>query len=283
MATVLITGASGNVGAATAAALRDAGSPVRMASRSGSGPDGVPFDFTDASTWGDAFDGVESMLLVRPPAIGNVKRDLLPALLAARERGVEHVVFLSLQGAERNRVVPHATVEAWLRASGMDWTFLRASFFHQNLTTTHVADIRDRDEIVVPAGGGATAFVDARDVGACAAVALGDRAHHAGKAWTITGPRAITYAQIASMLTDELDRPISYTRPGALRYAWHAKRALGMSLGMTAVTTAIYTTARMGLAASLSDDARLILGRDPIDFSEFAHDARGSWMPAGKP
>jgi uncharacterized protein YbjT (DUF2867 family) len=54
----------------------------------------VPFDFTDALTWPDAFSGVESLFLVRPPAVGNVRRDLLPAVAAARALGVRHVVFL---------------------------------------------------------------------------------------------------------------------------------------------------------------------------------------------
>jgi uncharacterized protein YbjT (DUF2867 family) len=279
---ILVTGASGNVGRVVARELRATGADVRLAQRSptAGAADEVAFDLTDAATWGQAFDGVRSMFLVRPPAVGNVRRDLLPAVAAARDAGVEHVVFLSLQGAERNKVVPHATVESWLRASGMAWTFVRASFFHQNLTTTHVSDVRDRDEILVPAGDGATAFVDAHDVGAVAAAALLDRTGHAGRAWTVTGPRALTYAQVAEILTAELGRPVRYARPGALRYARHARRVLDMPWGMVAVTTAIYTTARLGLAAALTDDVRTVLGREPLDFAEFAHRERDAWIPA---
>ena len=156
---ILVTGASGNVGAVVARELHAAHAEVRLGMRSpalGVAHD-VAFDFTDPATWSAAFEGVRSMFLVRPPAIGNVRRDLLPAVAAARDAGVQHVVFLSLQGAEKNKVVPHARVEAWLRGSGMAWTFVRASFFHQNLSTTHVSDVRDRDEILVPAGRGATA------------------------------------------------------------------------------------------------------------------------------
>ncbi|GAA1724819.1 NAD(P)H-binding protein [Isoptericola hypogeus] len=280
--TILVTGASGNVGSAVVRELEAAGADLRLAVRSPGPADGreVAFDFTDPATWRTAFDGVRSMFLVRPPAIGNVKRDLLPAVAAARDAGVEHVAFLSLQGAEKNKVVPHATVEAWLRASGLAWTFVRASFFHQNLTTTHASDVRDRDEILVPAGRGATAFVDADDVGAVAAAALLDPGRHAGRAWTVTGPRALTYAQVAEILTAELGRPIRYPRPGIPRYARHARRELGMPWGMVAVTTAIYTTARLGLAAGLTGDVRTVLGRDPIDFAEFAHRERGAWLPA---
>ena len=62
-------------------------------------------------------------------------------------------MLLSLQGAEHNKVVPHYALEQWLRASGLGWTFVRASFFMQNLTTTHLTDIRDRDEIMVRLAG----------------------------------------------------------------------------------------------------------------------------------
>ncbi|PRZ08856.1 uncharacterized protein YbjT (DUF2867 family) [Isoptericola sp. CG 20/1183] len=280
----LVTGASGNVGAVVARELQAAGADVRRAVRSprDGAADEVAFDFTDASTWGPAFDGVRAMFLVRPPAIGNVRRDLLPAVAAARDAGVEHVVFLSLQGAERNKVVPHATVESWLRGSGLAWTFVRASFFHQNLSTTHASDVRDRDEIVVPAGDGATAFVDAEDVGAVAARALLEPAAHRDRAWTVTGPRALTYQQIAQILTDELGRKVHYRRPGMLRYVRHARRELGMPWGMVAVTTAIYTTARLGLADALTTDVQRLLGREPLDFAAFAHRERAAWIPPTK-
>lgn len=264
---ILITGASGNVGGAVARALAAYAVPYRTAERPG-------FDFTDPTTWAETFAGVRELFLVRPPALGNVRRDLLPAVAAARDAGVRHVVFLSLQGAERNRVVPHAAVEAWLRDSDLAWTFVRPSFFHQNLSTTHVSDIQDSDEIVVPAGRGATAFVDAEDVGAVAAAALLDPTRHRGRAWTVTGPEALTYDEIARILSAELGRPIHYRRPGLIRYARHARRALGMPWGMVAVTAAIYTTARLGLAAGLTDDVRTVLGREPVDFATFAHRER---------
>lgn len=281
MTTALVTGATGTVGSAVVRALQGCDLTVRVAAHRGRpSPGAAELDFTDSSTWAAAFDGIDAMFLVRPPALGNVRRDLLPAVAAAQAAGVRQVVFLSLQGAEENRVVPHATVEAWLRKSGLDWTFVRPSFFCQNLSTTHAADIRDRDEIIVPAGRGSTAFVDADDVGAVAAAALLDPARHRNRAWTVTGPRALTYQQVADLLTRELGRRIRYSAPGLLSYARHAHAALGMPWGMVAVTSAIYTTARLGLAAGISDDVRTVLGREPTDFAEFALRERATWIPA---
>jgi uncharacterized protein YbjT (DUF2867 family) len=288
---ILVTGASGNVGRHVTEALVAAGAPVRAAAASPThvaalseskslqqhGTDTVVLDFTDQVTWAGAYDGVERMFLLRPPHLGKPKTQMLPSLEAAKAAGVRHVVLLSLQGAEGNRFVPHAALESWLRGSGLSWTFIRASFFMQNLTTTHRSDIRDRDEIVVPAGYGATAFVDAADVGAVAAAALLHPERHRNVAWTPTGPEALTYYEVATILSDALGRPIRYTNPGALRYAQHARHALRMSWGMVAVTTAIYSVARLGKASGLTDDVHQVTGRDPVPFDVFAHTHVDAW------
>ena len=282
---ILVTGATGNVGRVVVERLLAAGRPVRAAGRTaesvsrmfGDRVQAVALDFTDASTWAPAFEGVHSVFLMRPPQLGKPKTQMVPALDYARENGVQQMVFLSLQGAEGNKIVPHAAIESWLRASGISWTFVRASFFHQNLTTTHLTDIRDRNEILVPAGRGATAFVDAEDVGAVAATALLDPLSYANAALTVTGDEALTYAQIAGILTRELGRPIRYARPGVFRYIRHARRTVGMPWGLVAVTTAIYTTARLGLAAGRTETVRDVLHRDPIRFAAFAHRERDVW------
>jgi uncharacterized protein YbjT (DUF2867 family) len=281
---ILVTGATGTIGRQVLVGLLADGVPVRAAVADPAGlaqdlPDvpAVRFDFTDPVTWPEAFDGVEVMFLMRPPQLANIARDMAPALAAARDAGVAHTVLLSLQGAEGNRVVPHAKIEAWLRASGRDWTFVRPSFFMENLSGVHAPDIRDRDEITVPAGRGATSFVAAADVAAVAVAALLDPDGHRNRAWTPTGPAALTYAEVADVLAAELGRPIRYSRPGALRYARHAHQHLGMPVGMVGVTTAIYTVARLGRASGLTDDVRQVTGREPTTFAAWAHQHRDIW------
>jgi uncharacterized protein YbjT (DUF2867 family) len=93
------------------------GSSYQPLGEAGVSADWVSFGFSDPGTWDAAFAGVRTMFLSRPPAISDVRRDLLPAVAAARQAGLRHVVFLSLQGPQHNRVVPRAQVESWLRSS----------------------------------------------------------------------------------------------------------------------------------------------------------------------
>ncbi len=286
-APILVTGAAGNIGRPLVRELLSTGSAVRAAlTRTDAPPpeltgsEFVAFDFTRPVTWGPAFDGVRTMFLLRPPQLSRVKRDLLPAVEFGARNGLRHVVFLSLQGADRNRVVPHARVESALRASTLDWTFVRPSFFMQNLSTTHRQDVVD-GHLLVPAGAGRTAFVDAFDVAAVAAAVLREPAAHVGKAWTPTGPEALTYAEVAAELSRALDRRIAYDRPGLVRYARHAHSALGLPWTMVAVTAAIYTIARLGLAGGLTDDVQTVTGAAPGSFAEFARREAAAWQKEG--
>jgi len=280
----LVTGALGNVGCEVVVDLIAAGAPVRAADldetavrdRFGDEVDAAALSFTDASTW-SAFEGVQRMFLMRPPQLSNIARDMLPALEAAKAAGVEHVVLLSLQGAEHNKVVPHAKLEAWLRTSGLGWTFVRPSFFMENLSTTHRSDIAARGQLMVPAGNGRTAFVAATDVAAVATAALLDPASHKNRAWTPTGPQALSYAEVTEILSEILGRTVRYGKSGILRYARHARVTLGMPWPMVAVTAAIYTVARLGKADGLTDDVHEVTGREPVRFREWATEHASTW------
>jgi uncharacterized protein YbjT (DUF2867 family) len=112
-----------------------------------------------------------------PPQISNIQRDMLPAMEAAKGAGVRQVVFLSLTGIEKAKFVPHYKVEQYLLSSGQDYTFLRCSFFMQNLNTAHLDEIRQDSEIWIPVADARTSFIDVRDIAAVAALALTEGEH----------------------------------------------------------------------------------------------------------
>jgi uncharacterized protein YbjT (DUF2867 family) len=293
MADVLVTGGSGNVGRHLVRSLCERGVPVRAAVRtpgaaeapalaatpaSGSVPQAcsiVQLDFLRPETYARAFSGVERLFLMRPPHLADVRRQLAPAITAARDTGVRHVVVLSLLGAERNPIVPHRHMEDHVRKVGLPYTLLRPSFFMQNLTTTHLPEIRDQDELFMPAGRGRTSFIDARDIAEVAARVLTEPGH-GGKAYPLTGSQALTYDDVASTLSAVLRRPIVY-RPASLVGFARRMRSRGLAWGYIGVMAGIYTTCRLGLAGAVTQDAARLLGREPTTLWQFAQDHRGLW------
>jgi len=299
---VLVTGATGTVGSAVVEALADregvlvragvrdvAAARERFGGGSGTGEtdertgespfsEGIEYvrlDFERPETWGSAFEGIDRLFLVLPPGVPSDR--VLDAAAAAVRVGVDHLVYLSVLGVERNPLIPHWRIERGLRALDVTYTFLRASFFMQNFLEVHRRDIIECDEVFVPAGEGKTSFVDARDVGAVGARALLEPGH-ANRAYDLTGPAALDYYDVARILAAELDRPITYPNPSMLRFA-RRRRARGESLGFVLLMLGIYTTARLGLAGRVSDDVARVLDRPPRSFRAFVADYRERFEP----
>ncbi len=281
---VLVTGATGNVGAEVVKALHKAGQPVRAAVRDvakaeghfGEGVEYVQFDFKRPTTFEAAFKDVKRLFLMRPPDISNAQRDILPAIEAAKRAGVEQIVFLSLLGVENNKIVPHHKIEELLRASGLKWTFLRASFFMQNLDTTQCLDIQEDNNIFVPAGRGKTSFIDVRDIGAVAALAL-TQSGHANKAYDLTGSEALDYYQVAEIFSDVLGRRVRYSHPSAMRFFWQWWRVRKTSLAFSLVMTLLYVTVALGRAGKISPQLAQLLGRPPLTIRQYVEDYKQVW------
>ena len=275
-ATILVTGATGTVGRHVVDALADRDADVRSGVRD---PDTVSddladagsviaFDFTKPETWGPALAAVDGVFLVRPPTVDEAA---IKSFVDATARvGVDRLAYLSTLGAEKNVLVPHHRIEKRILATDLDYTLLRASFFMQNLLEVHRREIVEHDEIFVPAGHGATSFVDARDLGEVAAVTLTESGH-ANRAYDLTGSEALDYGTVAEIFTAVLDRQISYPNPSLLTFARRMRRR-SEALGFVALMCGIYTTARLGLAARVTDDCRRLLDRPPRRMRTFVED-----------
>ncbi len=282
---ILVTGASGNVGSEVVRGLKEKGIPFRVGvfdpqtAQREDDPhiDTVPFDFLNPETYQTAFAGIKHLFLIRPPALANVERDIAPAIRAAIACGVEHIVFLSLQGVENNRITPHYKIEQLILGMEVRYTFLRASFFMQNLSTTQAAEIRDLSEIALPVGKAKTSFIDVRDIAAVAVCALTD-SQHENRKYTLTGSEALDYTQVAEKLSVVLKRPIRYSNPSVFSFV-RRQLAAGRSLGYTLIVAALYTITRFGNAKEITGDVQTILGRPPITFDQFVQDYHQCWLP----
>jgi uncharacterized protein YbjT (DUF2867 family) len=283
MLKILVTGATGNVGQEVLRLLLSQDCDVCAAVRNlksakqilGSSIQSVVFDFTNPDTFVNAFENVNKLFLVRPPALANVRKQIAPALNAAKLAGVEHIVFLSILGAERNRFVPHSKIERYIDQLGIRATFLRCSFFMQNLNTTHREDIKTRGELLLPAGKGKTSFIDVRDIAAVAVRTLIEDGHQR-RAYALTGGEALTYYEVADIFTSVLGKRVRYN-PSLLKFV-RQMCSSGLPIDFVLVMVAIYTTARLGLAGDITSDTEQLLNRSPLTIRQYVEDYQQFWL-----
>jgi uncharacterized protein YbjT (DUF2867 family) len=225
---------------------------------------------------------VSKLFLMRPPQISDVQTYLFPVVDYAKEVGVRHIAFLSLLGVEKQRFVPHYKVEKHLLASGVPYTFLRPSFYMQNLNTTHRAEIGDRDEILIPVGKAKTSFLDVRDIGAVAAKVLTQPGHE-NRAYELTGGEALDYYQVADLFTEVLGRKITYRNPSIPRFIRY-QRQQGIPLPAILIMVGLYTATRFGSGKRVTGEVTKLLGRPPIAMRQYIEDYADAWrrgQPAG--
>ena len=281
---VLVIGALGNVGAEVVKHLLSKGKAVRAADidprkikeRFGDSVEAVRFDFTDPTTYAVAFHGVKKMFYMRPPHLTNIQRDMNPSMDAAKQAGVTHVVFLSLIGIENAKYVPHYKVETYLHKIKLQTTFLRCSFFMQNLNTAHRKEIKERDEIFVPVGNAKTSFIDARDIGAVAALALTE-AGHEGKNYDLTGSEALDYREATRTMSAVVGRKIVYRNPNPFYFLIETVRR-GTPFMFALVQMGLYTSTRFGMAKNVTLEVEKLTGRKPILFGQYVIDYKDNWL-----
>jgi uncharacterized protein YbjT (DUF2867 family) len=273
---ILVTGASGNVGKEVVRLLQERSVPFRIGARRADRSDAVKLDFLDTSTYAPALTGCRAVFLLRPPAVANTKQTLNVFLDVARSQGVAQVVFVSVAGAGDNPIVPHHAVEQHLRTGSGQWTILRPGFFAQNLGDAYRRDIVEDQRIYVPAGAGRVAFIDVRDVAAVAVAALVDPAPHHGQTYTLTGPAAVTFDQVAADLSAELGRTIRYVPASVLGYPAHLRRR-GLPWGQVIVQTILHVGLRSGQAEAVDPTLTALLDRPPYTIQDYIRDHRQLW------
>jgi NAD(P)H dehydrogenase (quinone) len=225
--TVLVTGASGDLGARIANLLVDmlpAGKLILTSRNPGAlgglarrGAEVRHADFDDPASLPRAFEGAERVLMISTGVVGEQRRrQHLCALEAARAAGVRHVIYTSSVGIHpRNPcfVIPdHAATETWLRGSGLEFTLLRMSSYADILVGAIAPNAIASGQWVSRAGEGRVAFV-AKDDCARAAAAVLTTSGHEGAVYEITGPELLSYRDAAALVGKMSGRAIEYVVP----------------------------------------------------------------------
>lgn len=274
---VLVTGASGNVGSYVIRELLNMGEQIvaggtdiqKLNKLFGNQVESVHFDFTDKTTFDKALENVDRVFLMRPPHLGKPK-DLFSFIEAMKDHNIKLVSFLSLMGIENNPMPPHYKIEKYIEKLGIPYAHVRPGFFMQNLSGVHSVEIREKNQIFIPAGKSKTSFINAADIGLATAILLHEHEKYKNTAYTITGPEALDYYQVAEILSRATGKRITYVKPGFLKYRSYYIKKRGLDKTYVNVTVALYFMTRMGTAKEITNSFYELTGNKPHSFEDFA-------------
>ncbi|HEX8916243.1 MAG TPA: SDR family oxidoreductase [Humisphaera sp.] len=276
---ILVTGATGTSGVAIVRALLDLGNvprvlardPERAAKLLGDDVEIARGDFADAGSLAAACDGIDSALLLSPPEPSTVA-DQTRFVDAAKSAGVKHVVKFSAVGAHPGAPhrfgAWHGEAERYLERSGLAWTHLRPNFFMQNLLG--FAGMVKGGTLYVPAGDGRAPFVDVRDIAAVAAHCLSEEGHE-GKVYDVTGPEALSYADVAATFAKVLGKPVSYVDVPT-EAATQSMVQAGMEPWRAEAINELNTAMKQWRFAGVTDVVKRVGHKDPTTLERFVRE-----------
>ncbi len=277
---ILITGATGQVGSHVVRQLSTEGKQFRALVRSqekaaamdAPSVEAVIGDFSQSETLDAALTGIEKLFLL---SVGSPDQVELQGnvIEAAQRAGVRHIVKLSILGTSPDAPTGlgrwHAQTEEQIRESGIAYTFLRPGSFMQNLMMS--ADtIKTQGAIYAPMRDGKFSPVDARDIAAVAVATLTEDGHK-GKTYDITGPEAVSYADVAKKISAAIGKTVTYVDvpPEAARQGMLDAGLPEWVVDDLSILNEIYAS---GQAAEVSPVVAEVAKKEPITFDQFARD-----------
>ena len=252
--------------------LEARGLPVRRGARRSE----IPFDWEDPATWAPVLSGVSKAYVTYFPdlAFPGAVEKLESFTKVAAETGLEQIVLLSGRGEHFASMG-----EEVIRNSGLGHTIVRSAWFAQNFSEGYLRDPILGGVLPMPGGDIAEPIIDIDDIADVVVAALTEEGH-LGKRYEVTGPRLMTFAEMAAALSTALGRPIRHV-PITFE-DFHANVAASGDTLVADVFTAIARETLDGRNAHVTDGVELALGRKPRDFAEFARTAMtsGAWSAA---
>ena len=277
---ILVSGATGNVGAAAVAELAAKGEKVRAfvrdeakaASRLGGATELAVGDLSDRGSIARALDGVDAVLLSSADGPDKVSWET-NVIDEAKAAGVRRIVKVSTMGADPASPMPplawHGQIEDHLQASGVPSVVLHSCFYMTNLLAS-AEPIRQMGKLFAAAAGAKIAMIDPRDTGAVAAVAVTSD-EHVGRTLDLTGPEPVSYELAADALSRATGGTIEFVDiPDEAAKA--ALAEAGLPEWLVTHLSLLFPMLRTGVFGEPTDTVRAIIGRDPRSIEDFARD-----------
>jgi uncharacterized protein YbjT (DUF2867 family) len=278
---VLVTGATGNVGSAVLdnlgtsdfsprALVHDESKARTIRDR---GVEAFVGDFLEPESLAPALEGVSTLLLITPHHPEQVAQ-AANVIEAARGSGNDpRIVRLSVAQASHEAPTKncrqHAQIEEELISSGLPYTILRPTTFMQNTLAT-ARTVSSEGRIYQPFKDGKLGMIDVRDIGGVAVKVLTEEGHE-GKAYTLTGPEAISFQDIAEMLSEVLGKKVDYV-PISLEKAKEAMLGMGLSEWKAEVLIEYARAHSQGYSNFTTEDVEQLTGHTATSYREFAID-----------
>lgn len=259
-APILIIGKNGKTGARVDQRLQAKGYATQPVSRSTN----PSFDWENPATWRSAIEGTHAAYVTYQPdlAVPNAEATIRAFVQVAAEAGLKHIVLLSGRGEEGAQ-----RAEEVLKASGISWNIVRASWFAQNFSESFMLDGILAGELVLPAGDTVEPFVDVDDIADVAVAAL-TKPELRNKLFEVTGPRALTFAQCIEEISTALDRPIKFTSVPVDQYI-DVLRQQGTPEDLLWLLHELFTVVFDGRNSNVMSGVEEALGRPATDFNSY--------------
>ncbi|MBM7776540.1 uncharacterized protein YbjT (DUF2867 family) [Actinokineospora baliensis] len=268
--TILVLGATGKTGRRLYRTLHDAGESVRAASRTSP----TRFDWSIPDTWAGALSGASAIYFVAPDDPAPVEAFVEQAVSA----GVGRFVVLSGRGLDSSAgdAFPGmAAADRAVSALDVEWTILRPNNFNQNFDEDlwHGPIVSGR--LGLPTGGIPEPFIDAQDIADVAATVLTRGGHH-GKAYDLSGPEALTFADAVEVISRAANQPVEFVELTPAEYTAELLAA-GVPAESVAVLDGLFAYLRTGQNSAPTSNVEDLLGRPARTFADYAARAAGAW------
>ena len=273
--TIAITGVTGKIGGAVATELQDLAPRLRLLVRN---PSRAPrlegqlavADYSDAAASREALAGVNVLFMVSAGESPERVQQHEVFVDAAAAAGVKHIVYTSFLGAKPDATFTlardHWYTEQHIRESGIAWTFLRDSFY-----LDFFPEVVDENGVIRgPAGNGRVGAVSREDVARSATAVLRNPAPHAGCAYDMTGPQALSLNDIARIIGEVWGKQATY-QDESLEEAYASRAHYGAPGWEVDAWVSTYTAIASGELDVISDSVQSLTGRPPLSLAELLH------------
>jgi uncharacterized protein YbjT (DUF2867 family) len=267
---ILIVGGTGKTGRRVAERLQSQGFATRLASRRGE----TIFDWQDTRTWSGTLEGISAAYITFSPdlAVPGAAQRVGDFAALAVQKGVKRLVLLSGRGEEGA-----VASEDALKASGADWTILRASWFNQNFSEAFLADAVRSGDVALPAGEIAEPFTDTDDIADVACTVL-THSGHTHTTYELTGPESLTFADAVAEIAQMTGKDVRYTRITPEAFDTDLSQQ-GASEDERWLLLELFTTVLDGRNTLPTTDIQRVLNREPTYFRDYVRKtaATGVW------